>query len=123
MEAARRIGCSDSCTTLQVLTLVRAEHRNTSPLPSKYQEEKMQSCRSLSHQLKPRIFVPPLAFAAVMLHMAPRAAVTCTDIASLALPNTTITVAQTYVAGETVSGNTKAPAAICPVAARVNTGA
>ena len=82
----------------------------------------MQSCRSLSHQLKPRIFVPPLAFAAVMLHMAPASAVTCTDIASLALPNTTITVAQTYVAGETVSGNTKAPVDICRVAGTIKPG-
>ena len=82
----------------------------------------MQSHRSLSRQLKTSIVAPPLVFAAAMLHLTPASAATCTDIASLPLPNTTITLTQTYSAGDTVSGNTKAPVDLCRVAGTIKPG-
>ena len=49
-------------------------------------------------------------------------AATCESLAHLALPNTTITLAQSYAAGETVSGTTTAPLALCRVAGTVKPG-
>jgi feruloyl esterase len=46
----------------------------------------------------------------------------CEGITSLSLPNTTITLAQTYTAGETVSGTTTAPVDLCRVAGTVKPG-
>ena len=46
-------------------------------------------------------------------------AATCASLTSLSLPNTTITLAQSYTAGETVSGTTTAPAGLCRVAGTV----
>src|SRR5271170_4921184 len=51
------------------------------------------------------------------------AAATCSSLTSLALPNTTITLAQSYTAGETVSGTTTAPVDLCRVAGTVKPGA
>ena len=82
----------------------------------------MQSRGSLPHQLKKSIVAPPLVLAAAMLHLAPASAATCIDIASLALPNTTITLTQAYLAGATVSGNTKAPVDLCRVAGTIKPG-
>jgi feruloyl esterase len=65
---------------------------------------------------------PPLAVAAVMVCAAPVAAATCSDLASLSLPKTTITLAQSYTAGETVSGNTIAPVGLCRVAGTIKPG-
>jgi hypothetical protein len=48
------------------------------------------------------------------------AAATCAGLAgSLSLPNTTITLAQSYTAGQTVTGTTVAPAGLCRVAGTV----
>src|SRR5215468_5685693 len=68
--------------------------------------------------------VPPLAAAAaVMFYAAPAAADSCSNLmTTLQLPNTTITLAQTYAAGQTVSGSTTAPVGLCRVAATVKPG-
>ena len=57
-----------------------------------------------------------------MFNAAHAAAVTCSDLTSLSLPNTTITLAATYAAGDTVSGNTKAPVGLCRVAGTIKPG-
>jgi feruloyl esterase len=49
----------------------------------------------------------------------PASAATCESLTSLSLPNTTITLAQSYTAGEVVSGTTTAPVALCRVAGTV----
>jgi feruloyl esterase len=46
----------------------------------------------------------------------------CASLTSLSLPNTTITLAQSYTAGETVTGTTTAPVALCRVAGTVKPG-
>jgi feruloyl esterase len=52
------------------------------------------------------------------------AATSCADLASLSLPNnTTITLAQSYSAGQTIVGATVAPVALCRVAATAKPGA
>lgn len=50
------------------------------------------------------------------------AATTCASLTSLSLPNTTITLAQSYAAGATVTGTTVAPAGLCRVAGTVKPG-
>jgi len=47
------------------------------------------------------------------------AAPTCASLTTLWLPNTTITLAQSYAAGQTVSGSTTAPSGLCRVAGTV----
>src|SRR6185312_3173723 len=47
------------------------------------------------------------------------AAPSCASLATLSLPNTTITMAQSYAAGQTVSGTTTAPSGLCRVACTV----
>ncbi|HXR56605.1 MAG TPA: tannase/feruloyl esterase family alpha/beta hydrolase [Casimicrobiaceae bacterium] len=64
-----------------------------------------------------------LAAAATVAHAAPAAAMTCEDMANIALPNTAITLAQSYNAGDTVTGSTKAPVGMCRVAGTVKPGA
>src|SRR6185437_424799 len=59
------------------------------------------------------------AVAAVMVCAAPPVAASCSDLVRLSLPNTTITLAQSYAAGDTVSGATKAPVGLCRVAGTV----
>jgi hypothetical protein len=56
----------------------------------------------------------------VALYAVPAAAApSCASLSSLSLPNTTITLAQSYTAGQTVSGSTVAPAGLCRVAGTV----
>jgi feruloyl esterase len=62
------------------------------------------------------------AMAAAMWHAGAAAASSCADVASLALPSTTITLAQAYAAGATVSGTTKAPVDLCRVAGTIKPG-
>ncbi len=50
------------------------------------------------------------------------AAAACADLISFVLPNTTITLAQTYAAGSVVSGTTKAPVDLCRVAGTIRPG-
>lgn len=64
----------------------------------------------------------PLAAAVALLCTMPAAAMTCADLASLALPKTTITLAQSYAAGDTVSGKTTAPVGLCRIAGTVKPG-
>jgi len=52
----------------------------------------------------------------------PAAAATCSSLTSLSLPKTTITLAQSYTAGETISGTTTAPVDLCRVAGTVKPG-
>ena len=52
----------------------------------------------------------------------PAAATTCTDLMNLSLPNTTITIAQSYAAGQIVAGTIKAPAGLCRVAGTIKPG-
>jgi Tannase and feruloyl esterase len=63
--------------------------------------------------------------AVVALVSSGASAATCstTSLNVLSLPNTTITLAQSYNAGDTVSGTTKAPAGLCRVAGTVKPGA
>jgi Tannase and feruloyl esterase len=58
----------------------------------------------------------------LMLASNPAAAAGCAGLSSLALPNTTITLAQTYSAGDTVVGTTEAPTDLCRVAGTVKPG-
>ena len=82
----------------------------------------MHAGRSLLQSLKSKRFVPLAAFAAAIVNAAPVWAATCTDIAGMPFPDTTITLTQTYVAGETVSGSTKAPVDLCRVAGTIMPG-
>jgi len=52
----------------------------------------------------------------------PASAATCASLTSLSLPNTTITLAQPYAAGDPVTGTTKAPVGLCRVAGTVKPG-
>ena len=84
------------------------------------------------HSLQPRQSITPhrsrsyvapaLAVAAVMFYAAPAAADSCPNLTSVLLPNTTITLAQTYAAGATVIGSTKAPVGLCRVAGTIKPG-
>jgi feruloyl esterase len=65
---------------------------------------------------------PPLAAVAALLCATPAAAMSCADLVNLALPKTTITLAQSYAAGDTVSGTVKAPVDLCRVAGTVRPG-
>jgi len=67
------------------------------------------------------VVASPLA-AAIMLFAAPASATVCADLARLTLPNTTITLAQAYAAGDVVSGTTRAPVALCRVAGTIKPG-
>jgi len=74
----------------------------------------------ISHRAGPLLVASALA--TVALYAAPAAAVTCADLTRLSLPNTTITLAQSYAAGDTVTGTTKAPVGLCRVAGTIKPG-
>ena len=59
----------------------------------------------------------------VAFYAGPAAAATCASLTGLSLPNTTITLAQSYAAGDLVTGTTKAPAGLCRVAGTAKPGA
>jgi Tannase and feruloyl esterase len=46
-------------------------------------------------------------------------AATCESLTSLSLPNTTISLAQSYTAGEVITGSTTAPIALCRVVGKI----
>jgi len=73
-------------------------------------------------QWKRKCVAPPLALAALVFQAAPAAAMNCADVIGLSLPSTTITLAQAYAAGDTVSGSTKAPVDLCRVAGTIKPG-
>ncbi len=57
------------------------------------------------------------ASASVGLYLGPSyAGTTCASIIGLSLPNTTITLAQSYIANQIITGDTKAPVGLCRVA-------
>ena len=64
-----------------------------------------------------------LAAAAVASYASGATAATCSELMGLSLPKTTITLAQSYAAGATVSGQTKAPVDLCRVAGTIKPGA
>lgn len=64
----------------------------------------------------------PLVAAIVVLCAAPASATVCADVLHLSLPNTTITLAQSYAAGTVVSGTTTAPVGLCRVAGTIKPG-
>jgi hypothetical protein len=66
-----------------------------------------------------------LLLSSVALYAAPAVAATsCASLTGLSLPNnTTITLAQSYAAGQTVSGSTVAPVGLCRVAGTAKPGA
>jgi Tannase and feruloyl esterase len=57
--------------------------------------------------------------ASAAFYAAPASAANCASLTSLKLPNTTITLAESYAAGQTVSGTTVAPVGLCRVAGTV----
>jgi feruloyl esterase len=80
-------------------------------------------CNTSGKRQRLRIRVAsPLAAAIVVLFAAPAGATVCADLMSLSLPNTTITLAQSYAAGAVVSGTTTAPVGMCRVAATIKPG-
>ena len=86
------------------------------------QHEFSQSKASGKRQRLGNYVAPPLAAAAFVFCAAPAAATVCSDLMHLSLPNTTITLAQSYAAGTIVSGTTRAPVDLCRVAATVKPG-
>jgi Tannase and feruloyl esterase len=80
-------------------------------------------CNASAKQQRLRNYVlSPLAAALLAAFALPAAADSCSNLTSVSLPNTTITLAQTYAAGQTVSGSTTAPVGLCRVAATVKPG-
>lgn len=82
----------------------------------------LQSGESARRQLRQSAVASALAAAAMTLGAAPAAAMSCADLLNLSLPNTTITLAQSYTAGQTVSGTTKAPVGLCRIAGTIKPG-
>jgi feruloyl esterase len=89
------------------------------------QHRSLQSSQPITRQGKRNRTAPLLAASAVTavtLYAAPPAAASCADFVGFSLPNTTITLAQSYAAGDTVSGATKAPVGLCRVAGTIKPG-
>src|SRR5689334_8382555 len=82
----------------------------------------LQSTQLIAQQVRKKFVAAPLAAAVVALYAVPAAAITCADLANLSLPDTTITRAQSYAAGDVVSGTTRAPAGLCRVAGTIKPG-
>ena len=83
----------------------------------------LQAGQPITRQRRRNRVAPPLAVAATIFYAAPAAADRCTNLLSMSLlPNTKITLAQTYTAGQTVSGTTTAPAGLCRVAGTIKPG-
>ncbi|HTJ04533.1 MAG TPA: tannase/feruloyl esterase family alpha/beta hydrolase [Caldimonas sp.] len=80
------------------------------------------SIRSSMQRYQARHVAPLLVGAAAAMHVAPALAATCADLTSFVLADTTITLAQSYTAGSTVSGSTKAPVDLCRVAGTIKPG-
>ena len=74
--------------------------------------------------LRDRLVLGALAILLVLAALSAEAAAatSCADLTGLSLPNTTITLAQSYNSGDTVTGTTKAPAGLCRVAGTVKPG-
>jgi feruloyl esterase len=86
-------------------------------------QHEFSQCNASGERQRPRHHVvSPLAAALLAAFALPAAADSCSNLMSVSLPNTTITLAQTYTAGQTVSGSTTAPVGLCRVAATVKPG-
>lgn len=68
------------------------------------------------------LLLSPVLSAGFALTSSSALAASCSDLTSLELPNTRITLAQSYEAGQTVTGTTSAPAGLCRVAGTVKPG-
>jgi len=87
------------------------------------QRPSLQLSKSIVRQRIKAQLAPPLAVAVAMIYAGPAAADSCSDLmTTLLLPNTTITQAQTYTAGQVVTGTTTAPVGLCRVAGTVKPG-
>ena len=86
------------------------------------QRRSVPAIRSFMRRCKGSGFASLLLAAAASMHAAPAAAASCADLTSFLLPDTTITLAQSYTAGSTVSGSTKAPVDLCRVAGTIKPG-
>src|SRR5262252_6272065 len=83
----------------------------------------LQAGQPITRQRRRKHVAPPLAVAATVFYAAPAATDKCSNLVNLSLlPNTKITLAQTYTAGQTVSGTTTAPAGLCRVAGTIKPG-
>jgi hypothetical protein len=83
----------------------------------------LQPGQPITRQRRRNRVAPTLAVAATIFYAAPAPADRCTNLLSMSLlPNTKITLAQTYTAGQTVSGTTTAPAGLCRVAGTIKPG-
>ncbi len=85
------------------------------------------STQPIARQRRRNRAAPLLAASAVAvatLYAAPPAAASCADFVGtgFSLPSTMITLAQSYAAGDTVSGATKAPVGLCRVAGTIKPG-
>src|ERR1700687_3662507 len=86
-------------------------------------QHEFSQCNASGQQQRPRHHVvSPIAPALLAGFSLPPTADSCSNLTSVGLPNTTITLAQTYAAGQTVSGSTTAPVGLCRVAATVKPG-
>src|SRR5262249_18784234 len=93
---ARRIWSADRRTTMQRYSLRKRR-------------------QPVAKQLGALHIAPPIAIAAAMLHASPALAVDCGDLMGRSLPDGTITLAQSYTAGQNISGPTNAPVDLCRV--------
>jgi feruloyl esterase len=92
----------------------------TLPQPTRFsRQEPLGSTRSICGRWVLSLLLAPC----LMLTCRAANATTCQSLINLSLPNTTITLAQSYTAGETVSGTTTAPLDLCRVAGTVKPGA
>jgi len=82
----------------------------------------LQLSQPLTQQPKRNRIGATLAVTAVVFYAAPAAADNCSNLMSLSLPHTTITMAQTYTAGQIVTGTIKAPVGLCRVAGTIKPG-
>ena len=66
-----------------------------------------------------RLFLSAVSLAAMATGAGFAHATTCESLTSLSLPNTTISLAQSYTAGEVITGSTTAPIALCRVVGKI----
>jgi Tannase and feruloyl esterase len=135
VSTARRaqLGGSTACCRLSLAIYVVQIAQRVDPGPITAgnpveQEETMQlytlqAGQPITRQRRKNRVAPLLTVAATIFYAAPAAADSCSNLLSLSLlPNTTITLSQTYTAGQTVSGTTIAPAGLCRVAGTIKPG-
>jgi feruloyl esterase len=65
------------------------------------------------------LFLSAVSLAALAASGGFAQAATCESLTGLSLPNTTISLSQSYTAGEVITGSTKAPVALCRVVGKI----